>query len=104
MFIFGSAVCLRLICIVVVGLGAPLNRFLDGAPYNFFFKEPHVALFVNCCVLSLFETFAMFRDMSQRQKRLKTIKSHGRAILKRNKNYVNRYCFSITFCYCYFLL
>src|SRR6218665_147430 len=27
--------CLRLICIAVVGLGAPLRRFLEGAPYKF---------------------------------------------------------------------
>src|SRR6218665_2611819 len=27
--------CLRLICIAVVGLGAPLSRFLEGAPYKF---------------------------------------------------------------------
>jgi len=27
--------CLRLICITVVGLGAPLSRFLEGAPYKF---------------------------------------------------------------------
>ena len=32
-----SAFCrlLRLICIAVVGLGAPLSRFLEGAPYKF---------------------------------------------------------------------
>src|SRR6218665_1513890 len=28
--------CLRLICIAVAGLGAPLSRFLEGAPYKFF--------------------------------------------------------------------
>ena len=27
--------CLRLICITVVGLGAPLSRFLEGAPNKF---------------------------------------------------------------------
>jgi len=27
--------CWRLICIAVVGLGAPLSRFLEGAPYKF---------------------------------------------------------------------
>src|SRR6218665_3106354 len=27
--------CLRLICIAVAGLGAPLSRFLEGAPYKF---------------------------------------------------------------------
>src|SRR6218665_2543517 len=27
--------CLRPICIAVVGLGAPLSRFLEGAPYKF---------------------------------------------------------------------
>src|SRR6218665_690037 len=27
--------CLRLICIAVVGLGAPLSRFLEGAPHKF---------------------------------------------------------------------
>src|SRR6218665_2453862 len=27
--------CLRLICIAMAGLGAPLNRFLEGAPYKF---------------------------------------------------------------------
>ena len=27
--------CLRLICITVAGLGAPLSRFLEGAPYKF---------------------------------------------------------------------
>ena len=27
--------CLRLICIAVVGLGAPLSRFLEEAPYKF---------------------------------------------------------------------
>src|SRR6218665_3287460 len=27
--------CLRLICIAVVGLGAPQSRFLEGAPYKF---------------------------------------------------------------------
>src|SRR6218665_146948 len=27
--------CLRLICIAVVGLGASLSRFLEGAPYKF---------------------------------------------------------------------
>src|SRR6218665_1166967 len=26
--------CLRLICIAMVGLGAPLSRFLEGAPYK----------------------------------------------------------------------
>src|SRR6218665_1602634 len=31
----GFAGCLRLICIAVVGLGAPLSRFLEGAPYKF---------------------------------------------------------------------
>ena len=31
-----SAFCrLRLICIVVAGLGALLSRFLEGAPYKF---------------------------------------------------------------------
>jgi len=30
-----STGCLGLICIAVAGLGAPLNRFLDGAPYKF---------------------------------------------------------------------
>src|SRR6218665_2494231 len=30
--------CLRLICIAMVGLGAPLSRFLEGAPYKFFNK------------------------------------------------------------------
>jgi len=28
--------CLRLIFIAVAGLAAPLRRFLEGAPYNFF--------------------------------------------------------------------
>ena len=27
--------CLSLICIAVAGLGAPLSRFLEGAPYKF---------------------------------------------------------------------
>src|SRR6218665_1291738 len=27
--------CLILICIAVAGLGAPLSRFLEGAPYKF---------------------------------------------------------------------
>ena len=27
--------CLRLICIAVAGLGAPLSRFLEGATYKF---------------------------------------------------------------------
>ena len=27
--------CLRLICIAGAGLGAPLSRFLEGAPYKF---------------------------------------------------------------------
>jgi len=27
--------CLRLICIAVAGLGAPLSRFLEGVPYKF---------------------------------------------------------------------
>ena len=27
--------CLRLICIAVAGLGAPLSRFLEEAPYKF---------------------------------------------------------------------
>ena len=27
--------CLKLICIAVIGLGAPLRRFLEGAPYKF---------------------------------------------------------------------
>src|SRR6218665_158804 len=27
--------CLRLICIAVAGLGAPLSRFLEGTPYKF---------------------------------------------------------------------
>ena len=27
--------CLRLICITVAGLGAPLSGFLEGAPYKF---------------------------------------------------------------------
>ena len=30
-----SAGCLKLICIAVVGLGAPLSRFLEGEPYIF---------------------------------------------------------------------
>jgi len=30
-----STGCLRLICIAVAGLGAPLSRFLEGAPYKF---------------------------------------------------------------------
>src|SRR6218665_1834580 len=30
--------CLRLICIAVVRLGAPLSRFLEGAPYKFLNK------------------------------------------------------------------
>jgi|SRR6218665_2182402 len=30
-----SAGCLRLICIAVAGLRAPLSRFLEGAPYTF---------------------------------------------------------------------
>ena len=29
-----SAGCLRLICIIVAGLGVPLSRFLEGAPYK----------------------------------------------------------------------
>src|SRR6218665_2394339 len=35
--------CLRLlICIAVAGLGAPLSRFLEGAPYKFFNVCIHV--------------------------------------------------------------
>src|SRR6218665_3819380 len=29
-----SAGCLRVICIIVAGLGVPLSRFLEGAPYK----------------------------------------------------------------------
>ena len=30
-----SAGCLRLICIAVAGLGTPLSRLIEGAPYKF---------------------------------------------------------------------